>query len=76
MPDIDPIDAREQTVRIDKMLTEIHRNFAESDRRHQEMRHAPWQVRDYVPAFAGMTAGAALLAAGVALGATIVKLFG
>jgi hypothetical protein len=71
MADIDPMDAREQTVRIDKMLTEIHRNFAESDRRHQEMRHAPWQV-----AFAGMTAGAALLAAGVALGATIVKLFG
>jgi hypothetical protein len=25
MPDIDPIDAREQTVRIDKMLTEIER---------------------------------------------------
>jgi hypothetical protein len=71
MPDINPIDAREQTVRIDKMLTEIHRNFAESDRRHQEMRHAPWQV-----AFASMTAGAALLAAGFALGATIVKLFG
>jgi len=71
MADINPIDAREQTVRIDKMLTEIHRNFAESDRRRQEMQHAPWQV-----AFAGMTAGAALLAAGVALGATIVKLFG
>jgi hypothetical protein len=71
MADIDPIDAHEQLVRIDKMLTEIHCNFAESDRRHQEMRHAPWQV-----AFAGMAAGAALLAAGVALGATIVKLFG
>ena len=69
--DIEPFDIREQTIRIDKMLADIHRNYAEWDRRQQEMRHAPWQL-----AIAGMTAGAALMAAGVALGATIVKLFG
>lgn len=68
---LNPLDVHEQTVRIDKMLAEIHRNFAEQDRRRQEIRHAPWLV-----AFAGMTAGAALMGAGVALGAVIVKLFG
>lgn len=67
----DPLFLQEQIVRIDKMIAETHRDYAEHDRRRQEIRHAPWQV-----AFAGMTAGAALMAAGVALGATIVKLFG
>ncbi len=67
------LDIREQIARIDKLLAEIQAQpqisaqrqaqiaqaQADADRKRQEMRFAPWQI-----AFAGMTAGAALFAAG------------
>ena len=46
------IDVREKLAHIDQML-------ADHDRKRQEIKLAPWQI-----AFAGMTAGAALFAAG------------
>jgi hypothetical protein len=52
--EITNLDLREKLARIDQML-------AEHDRRRQEIRFARWQI-----AFAGMTAGAALFAAGAA----------
>jgi len=48
------IDLREKLAHIDQML-------ADHDRKRQEIRFAPWQM-----ALAGMTAGAAFFAAGVA----------
>jgi hypothetical protein len=78
--DSPPFDLRGQLIRIDKMhsdiqlkltdidkmLSDIRRNEAERDRR----KHAPW-----LTAIAGLTAGAALLGAGGAIGALLVKLF-
>jgi len=49
------LDIREKLAHIDLML-------AQHDRARQEMRFAPWQI-----GFAGMTSGAALIAAGFAL---------
>lgn len=49
------LDIREKLAHIDLML-------AQHDRTRQEIRWAPWQL-----AFAGMTSGAALFAAGFAL---------
>jgi hypothetical protein len=87
-PDTGELDLREQVARIDKLLAEIHAQpeislqrqaqIAQSHvqaeqsrfeilRKQQEMRFAPWQV-----AFAGMTAGAALFAAG----GVFIKFFG
>jgi hypothetical protein len=71
--DIGELNIREQIARIDKLLAEIQAQpqinqqrqaqiaqaQADADRKRQEMRFAPWQV-----AFAGMTAGAAVFAAG------------
>lgn len=60
MPDLTEQETRqERIVRIDQMLADIDRIFADRDRKRQEMKFAPWQI-----AFAGMTAGAALFAAG------------
>jgi hypothetical protein len=56
------IDLREKLVHIDLML-------ADHDRKRQEIRLAPWSI-----AFAGMTAGAALFAAGAAVGAALTRL--
>jgi hypothetical protein len=50
----DNLDIREQIAHIDQML-------ADAARKRQEIGLAPWQV-----AFAGMTGGAALFAAGAA----------
>lgn len=58
---MEEVELRERLVHIDQML-------ADHDRKRQEMRFAPWQV-----AFAGMSAGAALFAAGAAAGAVFVK---
>lgn len=83
--DTGELNIREQIARIDKLLAEtaaqpqltqqrqaqIAQAQADADRKRQEMRFAPWQV-----AFAGMTAGAALFAAGAAAGGVFVKLFG
>jgi hypothetical protein len=55
-------DLREKLVHIDLML-------ADHDRKRQEIRLAPWQI-----AFAGMTAGAALFAAGAAVGVSLTRL--
>jgi len=80
----DELNIREQLARIDKLLAEIHAQpeisqqraaqiaqaQADADRKRQEMRFAPWQV-----AFAGMTAGAALFAAGAAAGGVFAKFF-
>jgi hypothetical protein len=57
------LDVREKLAHIDQML-------ADHDRKRQEIKHAPW-----LAAFAGMTAGAALFAAGGATGVLLVKLF-
>ena len=54
------LDIREKLAHIDQML-------ADHDRKRQEIRLAPWQL-----AIAGMTAGAAFLAAGF----TLAKLLG
>ncbi|MBY0335056.1 MAG: hypothetical protein K2X11_00475 [Acetobacteraceae bacterium] len=51
-----PTDQLEQAWKIAQAMTDVAR-------KQQEMRLAPWQV-----AFAGMTAGAALFAAGIAFG--------
>jgi ABC-type hemin transport system substrate-binding protein len=60
--DLEGLDVREQLAHIDQML-------ADADRKRQEIKFAPWQV-----AFVGMTAGAALFAAGAATGGLFVKL--
>jgi hypothetical protein len=57
------VTVREKLAHIDQML-------ADHDRKRQEVKHAPLLV-----AFAGMTAGAALFAAGAAVGAILVKLY-
>jgi hypothetical protein len=62
MTDIEQLNVRETIVHIDQML-------ADRARKQQEMRLAPWQL-----AFAGMTAGAAIFAAGAALGAITIRL--
>jgi hypothetical protein len=49
------------------MLANIDQMFADRDRKHQELRLAPWQL-----VVTGMAAGGGLLAAGAALA----KLFG
>lgn len=62
--DLPPLDIREQIIRIDKML-------AETARKRQEIRYAPWVL--VLPVIIGaLTAGAALFAAGAAF----MKLFG
>jgi hypothetical protein len=48
---------------MDEQMTKIVQAVMDAARKGQGMRFAPWQV-----ACAGMTAGAALLAAGVAIG--------
>lgn len=58
--DTGQIDIRKKLAHIDQML-------ADHDRKRQEIRFAPWQM-----ALSGMTAGAALFAAGAAF----MKLFG
>ena len=83
------LDIREKLAHIDQMLAahdrdrqemyynqwrvpaHIDQMLAEHNRRLQEIRFAPWLV-----AFAGMTAGAALLGVGVALGAGILRWHG
>ena len=69
-----PLDIREQIARIDHILADRHRidadinqKNADRDRRRQEIKYQPW-----IAAISGMTAGAALLAAGAAL----MKIFG
>lgn len=57
--EMDGLNVRERFVRIDLMLADIDRIFADRDRKQQEIRLAPWQL-----ALTGMTAGAALFAAG------------
>ena len=76
MLDFPELDLRERIVRIDEMLIAIERDRAridvgrieaERDRRRQEMRYQP-----ILAMIAGLTAGAALFAAGAAF----IKLFG
>ena len=55
------LDVREKLAHIDQML-------ADHDRKRQEIKLAPWLV-----VTAGMTAGAALLVAGAAIGGLLVK---
>jgi hypothetical protein len=57
------IDLREKLAHIDLML-------ADHDRKRQEIKLAP-----LLAAIAGMTAGAALLVAGAAIGGLLVKLY-
>jgi ABC-type Fe3+-siderophore transport system permease subunit len=53
------------------MIAEIHRDYADHDRKRQEIRYAPWVL--VLPVIIGaLTAGAALFAAGAAF----MKLFG
>jgi hypothetical protein len=55
----DQLDIREKIIRIDQMLADIDRTFADRDRKRQEIRLAPWQL-----ALTGAAAGVALFAAG------------
>jgi len=57
----DELDLRSKITHIDQMLADIDRNFAERDRRRQEITYAPW-----LAVISGLTAGAALFAAGAA----------
>ena len=66
--DIQQLDIREKLAHIDQMLADHDRTRLQIDmmglereRREQEMRFAPWAL-----ALSGMTAGAALFAAGAA----------
>jgi hypothetical protein len=59
-PEIDKLNVREKLVRIDLMLADIDRIFADKDRKRQAIRYAP-----FLAMITGMTAGAALFAAGV-----------
>jgi len=61
------IEQRRRVIKIDQMLAQIDEALANRDRERQEIRLAPWQL-----ALTGMTAGAALFAAGAAF----VKLLG
>jgi hypothetical protein len=61
-PEISPLDLREKLIRIDQMLADIDRTFADRDRKRQEIQFAPW-----VFILGGITTCAALLAAGAAL---------
>jgi hypothetical protein len=58
-----PLDMRERIIHIDQMLADI-------ERKHQQVRLAPWQLL-----FAGTTAMSAVFAAGAAVGAIFVKTF-
>jgi hypothetical protein len=85
----DELDIREQLVRIDKALIESDRlrqlQSAEweklvseknkADAEHDKMRQEIWW-HPIAIAISGMTAGAALLAAGAAMSALLVKFFG
>jgi len=53
-------DATAEMARLEQAL-KIVQLYADATRKQQEMRFAPWAL-----AFAGMTAGAALFAAGIA----------
>jgi hypothetical protein len=59
---IEGLNIREKLAHIDQLL-------ADHDRKRQEIKLAPWQL-----AIAGMTAGAALFAAGAAAGGLFFKL--
>lgn len=61
------VDLREKLAHIDQMLADIDRTRADHDRKRQEIRWYPIVVM-----MSGLTAGAALFAAGAAA----VKLFG
>jgi hypothetical protein len=66
-PEMDGLTVRERFVRIDQMLADIDRIFADRDRKRQEIRFAPW-----LAVTTGMGTGAALFAAAF----TLFKLFG
>jgi hypothetical protein len=60
------LDIHEQIIRIDRMIAEIHRDYADHDRKRQEIKYAPWVL--VLPVIVGsLTAGAALFAAGAAI---------
>jgi hypothetical protein len=64
---MDTLTEREQIAHIDQLLAHTAQLLAQHDRTRQEIRFAPW-----LAALSGMTAGAALFAAGAAF----VKVFG
>ena len=57
--------SRERLAHIDQMLADIDRALAQRDRTKQEIYYTPWQVIGSLM-IGGMTAGAALFAAGAA----------
>jgi hypothetical protein len=65
-----PMTEREQLVHIDQMLANIEREFAERDRRRQEIALAPKQVTAALitAMAAATTAAAGLLGVGIAIG--------
>lgn len=60
--DITGIDLREKLAHIDQLL-------ADRDRKRQEIKYAPW-----LAVCTGMTAGAAFLGVGIAIGALLMRL--
>ncbi len=56
-----PLNVREQIIHIDQMIADIDLKLADRDRKRQGMKFAPW-----IAITSGMTAGAALFAAGAA----------
>lgn len=65
MTDADPqpaLDIREQLARIDREMADAHLAQADARKRDQDIRYAPWLV-----GFSGLTAGAALMGAALAL---------
>lgn len=57
------------TLDLREMLQRIDQRRADTERKYQLIQWEPWKV-----AFAGMTAGAAILTAGVVIGGFLVKL--
>ena len=70
-------DLREQLARIDQLRAHTLQLISDSERKRQEMRFAEAQTivhpHKAIPFFAGMTAGAALFAAGSTVGGLLVK---
>jgi hypothetical protein len=69
--DMPHFDVREKLIRIDQMIADIDQKYADRDRKRQEIKLAPWAL-----VLTGLTTGAALMGAGAALFAALIKWVG